>query len=619
VVALKIERLSVDGGFLDGLDLQFRDGLNVLIGGRGTGKTSIVELIRYCLDIRNYTDASAKRSKEHALAVLEDGQVRVTVTHGNNSYVFTRQAAGSPPKVTTLPVPIIFSQTDIEALGLQAEGRLRLLDSFRQRRGANAGVATENLIASVQSLTAEMQESNKEIEALDSQLSEISTLEAKIREIEGQEASLAAHSVEAQKKQLELQRIDGEASAFAISADVCARTNNVLETFLAKLESLVGVPPSLEAWPAQAGSTDLLKGARARLESAISHVRLAAEEVRSGMRDVTQAAGNIGKGRAPIDTQARQLRKDIEGYRQGAGSVARQASQLRERLAQLRTIAGIRAEKATRLESLRTRRAEQLDSLEANWERRFDDRVEAAEELNRLLSPQIRIRPLRAAQITTYAGVLASALRGSALRYNELSVAVAKRVSPREIVELVESSDANRLAELVEISPDRAMKMISHIRDHGTASLLSTHVEDDIELELLDGTEYKSIEGLSTGQRCTVVLPIVLEHRDRSIVVDQPEDHLDNAFIVETLIRAILSRGSSSQLIFTTHNANIPVLGDAEQVILLGSDGRHGFAEHVGALMEPQTVRSITNVMEGGAEAFRRRADFYERYSGSNG
>jgi DNA repair ATPase RecN len=464
VLALRIERLSVDGGFLDGLDLQFRDGLNVLIGGRGTGKTSVVELIRYCLDIRNYTDASAKRSKEHALAVLEDGQVRVTVTHGNNSYVFTRQAAGPPPQVTTLPVPIIFSQTDIEALGLQAEGRLRLIDSFRQRRGKDAGVSTENLVASVQSVTAEMQQLNREMEALDSQLSEINTLEARIREIETQEASVAAHSAEAQKKQLELQRIDGEASAFAISADVCARTNNILETFLARLESLIGVPPSLEAWPTQAGTNDLLKGTRVHLESAISHVRLAAEEIRLGMKEVTQTVGKIGKNRAPLDAQARQLRKDIDGYRQGAGALARQASQLRERLAQLRTIAGIRAEKATRLESLRARRAEQLDSLEENWERRFNDRVEAAEKLNQQLSPQIRIRPLRAAQITTYAGVLASALRGSALRYNELSVAVAKRVSPREIVELVESGDADRLAELVEISRDRAMKMITHIR-----------------------------------------------------------------------------------------------------------------------------------------------------------
>lgn len=61
-----------------------------------------------------------------------------------------------------------------------------------------------------------MQQLNKEMEALDSQLSEINTLEGRIREIEPQEASVAAHSAEAQKKQLELQRIDGEASAFAI-------------------------------------------------------------------------------------------------------------------------------------------------------------------------------------------------------------------------------------------------------------------------------------------------------------------------------------------------------------------------------------------------------------------
>ena len=79
-----LEHITAEGGFLDKLELSFSKGLNVIIGGRGTGKTSVIELLRYCLDVRNYTEESGARSREHALAILEDGQVRVTVTHLGN-------------------------------------------------------------------------------------------------------------------------------------------------------------------------------------------------------------------------------------------------------------------------------------------------------------------------------------------------------------------------------------------------------------------------------------------------------------------------------------------------------------------------------------------------------
>ena len=62
-----IRRMQVEGGFLDGLDLRFEPGLNVLIGGRGTGKSSIIELIRYCFDQHgSAAEEDQTRSREHA-------------------------------------------------------------------------------------------------------------------------------------------------------------------------------------------------------------------------------------------------------------------------------------------------------------------------------------------------------------------------------------------------------------------------------------------------------------------------------------------------------------------------------------------------------------------------
>ena len=151
------------------------------------------------------------------------------------------------------------------------------------------------------------------------------------------------------------------------------------------------------------------------------------------------------------------------------------------------------------------------------------------------------------------------------------------------------------------------------MREGGIGDIATCLIEDSVDFYLLDGTEFKELSHLSTGQRCTVILPIVLEHRDRIIIVDQPEDHIDNAFIAETLIKSIRNRSNNSQIIFTTHNANIPVLGEADRVIYMASDGRRGYVKLEQSLEHKDTVSAINSVMEGGKEAFETRAKFYAK------
>src|SRR5450756_973897 len=95
--AVIIRRMQVEGGFLEALDLRFEKGLNVLIGGRGTGKSSINELIRYCLNIRGYSDEEdSNKSLEQALSVLQDGQVTLAIEDRGNDIAVTRSATSDP-------------------------------------------------------------------------------------------------------------------------------------------------------------------------------------------------------------------------------------------------------------------------------------------------------------------------------------------------------------------------------------------------------------------------------------------------------------------------------------------------------------------------------------------
>jgi translation initiation factor RLI1 len=241
-------------------------------------------------------------------------------------------------------------------------------------------------------------------------------------------------------------------------------------------------------------------------------------------------------------------------------------------------------------------------------------RLEAAHTLSANLAPKIGIEVERAGQVDRYAAAIAEALRGSGLKYNDLAPPLARNVSPRELLEAVESHEFELIAKAVGISRDRAARVVDSLSNSSLSELATVTVEDDVHLKLFDGSEYKDIGDLSTGQRCTVILPMVLEHKDRIIIVDQPEDHLDNAFIADTLVKAVLERNDQSQMLFTTHNPNIPVLGNADRVIQMGSDGRRGFVLISAELEDKSAVQAITGIMEGGREAFRRRASFYARH-----
>ena len=158
---LIIERLVVEGGFLDGLDLRFTEGMNVLIGERGAGKRSVIELLRFALGTPALTERFARLAREHTASVLGDGRVSVSYMAGGERRTSSRRIGDSEPEGDAPPAsasPIVLSQNEIEAVGLDEGGRLRLIDGFI--RGPAARQSTQvgsSLNASIRSLGAGFQ------------------------------------------------------------------------------------------------------------------------------------------------------------------------------------------------------------------------------------------------------------------------------------------------------------------------------------------------------------------------------------------------------------------------------------------------------------------------------
>ena len=125
--------------------------------------------------------------------------------------------------------------------------------------------------------------------------------------------------------------------------------------------------------------------------------------------------------------------------------------------------------------------------------------------------------------------------------------------------------------------------------------------------------DYRAIDQLSAGQRCTAVFPLLLKLQKGPLIVDQPEDNLDNRHIADAIAPALLEDKKSRQIAFTSHNANLVVLTDAELIAMFESDGSNGAVSARGFLCtskSPMTPHVIA-ILDGGRDALRLR---YKKY-----
>jgi ABC-type lipoprotein export system ATPase subunit len=181
---------------------------------------------------------------------------------------------------------------------------------------------------------------------------------------------------------------------------------------------------------------------------------------------------------------------------------------------------------------------------------------------------------------------------------------------PEELAAVVTKDDLSLFMRRSSFDEDRSRKILNTLRSGGAHyDVEIVALEDRPCIELLDGATFKESTHLSTGQRCTTILPILLTQSERPLLIDQPEDNLDNAFVFQTIVRALKAIKGTRQVIFVTHNPNIPVLGEAERVFVFSSNGQHSVLKQVGGVDECR--EQIENILEGGREAFLLRKERY--------
>ena len=122
----------------------------------------------------------------------------------------------------------------------------------------------------------------------------------------------------------------------------------------------------------------------------------------------------------------------------------------------------------------------------------------------------------------------------------------------------------------------------------------------------------KPLKDHSLGQRASALILFLLAQQQNDVlIIDQPEDDLDNQTIYEEVIKEIQGLKGNMQFIFATHNANIPVLGDSEKVVACTNIDNKKIELHSGTIDNYETQERVVSIMEGGREAFMLRKNIY--------
>ncbi|WP_151742574.1 AAA family ATPase [Acinetobacter seifertii] len=602
-----VKKLQVEDGFLNNLNINFERGLNTIIGARGTGKTSIIELIRYCLGVESTSKELTKKIIEHVGSILAEGSVALTLADEKSSEELNiNKTFGYElnSEYNLKDYVIIFSQTEIENIGMEASGRLGLIDGFIPNK--KNYIQNENEVKNeFKILYKRIKEVENIVDDLNQKIKNKEAVNNEIKELKDKVNSSMMMTDELKIKTAQLESLSNKLSDFKVNYENVVRSKNKVYEWYELIYKAVNF--DLQDSDIQSRKYDnniLIKN------SVNSELKKALDFSADLWRNFDNEEKDLNTEIKAQEDFNRNLRMQINNIESGLGNQMLKMQHLTGQKATIEANEENLRIQEQLLDQLKMQKKILLDKLEINRNNLYLERKKVVDYLNTELQPSIYIDIKRNKASNLFSTMLADLLKGSSLKYNESIPQIYSTLTPRVFVDCVESNNVNLVSTIAGLSIERVLRIFGYLKERDLSDLYTLMLEDDIDMFLLDGSTYKNISILSTGQRCTIILPIILSHSDKIIIVDQPEDHIDNAFITSTLIKS-LKNNKNNQIVFSTHNPNIPVLGEAINVIHLESDGVNGYVKASGSLYDIEIIDSISTVMEGGKAAFAKRAEFY--------
>ena len=617
--------MSWEGGFMDGAALRFNENLNVLIGGRGTGKSTMIESIRYALGRDPVGDDARKAHEGVIKKVLQPGtkiSLHVQSPKPSQRNYLIERSVPNPPAVKdeagavmelsptdVMPSVEIFGQHEISEIASNPEKRTLLLERFMKRDPSFAERKTQ-VHLDLERSRERILDAQRDMNRLDERLSALPGLEETQKRFSeaGLENFLKEKSLLVREERL-FSILDERIEQFFNFRRELAQDLPIDAVFVSK-EALEDLP-----------NEDILSEIRVVLGTLSTELMAVEKEIEKLLKkyqdSITKIKARWGERRTAIDQNYEKLLREL----QKDNLDGEEFIQIRRRIEVLRPLKQNKENLKRDLESEFSQRRNLLVEWEELKASEYRDKASAAKKVSKKLQGRVQVKVVMAGNRNPLYSLLREVVGGN------LSAAI-ERLSDQEELSLpvlVQCCRNGResLTDRYNL-PSGAADRISQAGEELFMQIEELELPETAEIELNTAPAgekeiWQSLQTLSAGQKATAILLLLLLESEAPLVVDQPEDDLDNRFITEGVVPIIRQEKCRRQFVFSTHNANIPVLGDAELILGLAAEGGavegDGCAriskKHMGSIDCEPVRELVEEILEGGKAAFETRRSKY--------
>ena len=591
-----IKSIAFEGGLLDETKIDFSPELNTLIGIRGSGKSSVLEILRYTLGIPLSPIAVDPRYKDGLIEnVLRSGgksivtivnkqkeEYRIEKIYGQKEDIYKENILQPSISVSAVfDYPVYFGQKDLSNKDADFEAdliqrlvgtRLKDIQSKIEHKKREVG----NIVTEIKKLR-NLNDLKKETETV-------------IKNAEHQLKFFKEKGVEDKLKQQTL--FDSDVSKLSQSESSVRSYLNELQSLIANhdyffQQEISGSEVNQEFFDE---AKNLLKELKSEFEKlkAIQNNSIQLQE------KYKELIGKINVKKDGLKEEFAKIKREI-----GTDTINpdnfltlnRQIDTSRLKLLEIDKSEKKRKEWQDEL----LKKLADLDNLWLDEYQLLEKEVNRINEAESKLSIAVEFKGRR----DKFTDKMKQIFRGSGIRetaYQEVETTY------KDFIQIYkDSSKLNTILNENQVV-DFKRRFSENLED-----LLTFKVDNKIVIQY----NGKSLDKHSLGQRASALILFLLAQKENDVlIIDQPEDDLDNQTIYDEVIKELKKIKGNMQFIFATHNANIPVLGDSEKVIACSYDEKK-ITVHSGSIDNHQTQRFIVDIMEGGDEAFSRRKNIY--------
>lgn len=592
-----IESISFQGGKFDGQTITFSRELNTLIGIRGSGKSSILEAIRYVLGLSAQMDKEYKEDLvknifgsggKAVLNVIDKHGKRYSVTRILGERVNVLDENGDDLNIN--PISLFdgvqyFGQKDLSSSADHENGLLEKLISGRIGQPSNLDSCVNALVKTIKCLL----DVNKIPQQMDEVTIQKTELEHKLlifkeKGVADKLEKQSGYAIDTTKLEAIKKKID----------DILYDINNAFSKNTVVSNTLDGYSSSYNKDIFENTSTvlSLIDTQLVQIGSCISEI----EKQRVNMEDIIS---RLKERTDSLADEFAEIKREIKDETLDVDSFVNMTTNLQKSKDKLKKLGEEASSKSKIEESFTKAMRERNEALLTTFK---SYKVET-ESINQNQA-ELRIEITFKGDREGFKSQLKNDFKGTGISEAKYQAICDTFTDYTEIIEDCIIQDGYKMKRI--ITSGEYVKLEDKLLNQ-YEELLRRQVENKVDIYY----HGKLLRQHSIGQRASALILFILTQDDNDIIfIDQPEDDLDNKVIYDEVITAIAQKKPYMQFIFATHNANIPVLGDSERVLVVEFQ-KDKIDVAQGNIDLNFTHKQIVDIMEGGEEAFTKRQLIY--------